>query len=631
MLSCDSMCFHKLSCLIMSYHVLSCLIMSYHAFHMLSCDNMCFFCPFWLSSHQLLNFVVFHFFFGCPAITCWTFFMAVQPPHKSLQCFLWLSSHHFFPLPWGSFPKKNLQRSQFFLLSWGSFPKKNLQRPQVFPLSWWPFPQKNLKRSQVFLLSWWSFPKKNSQEIPGFPTILVVLPQKNFSRDPRFSHYLGGPSPKKMSRDPSFSHYLGGPSPKKMSRDPRFSHYLGGPSPKKILKRSQDFPLSWWSFPKKISQEIPAFPTILVVLPQKKFSRDPSFSHYLGGPSPKKFFKRSQLFPLSWWSFPKKISPEILLFPTILGALPQKNFSRDPTFSHYLGGPSPKTFSRDPSFSHYLGCPPPKKNQGWGSHRSWGACSFLQKKTHGFPATTQQKQNTWLSSHHPTQTKQMALQPSHKKNRSIWLSSHQTWKKKPAPIFTFLFFLSVGRVPCLLRGLWLSSQLYVHQVLLVDLFPMHLLQLPQQVHFPGRLRRLASFSHAVPAANSTHGMLSVHVLELLAVLTLAEHIPVILPEFLLQHTISVGGRTYLGVLVLLGLFAAGTSWERDIIFILIAVLLIFHVFHFSQKGLHIFIPRPRLSSLLPPLRPAVVGSSQCRPCALVLQKKKQRLKLIMAI
>jgi len=66
-------------------------------------------------------------------------------------------------------------------------------------------------------------------------------------------------------------------------------------------------------------------------------------------------------------------------------------------------------------------------------------------KTHGFPATTQQKQNTWLSSHHPTQTKHMAFQPPpytnkthgfpattlHKQN--TWLSSHHFQKLKLFP------------------------------------------------------------------------------------------------------------------------------------------------------------------------------------------------------
>jgi len=34
-----------------------------------------------------------------------------------------------------------------------------------------------------------------------------------------------------------------------------------------------------------------------------------------------------------------------------------------------------------------------------------------QKKTHGFPATALQKQNAWLSSHNPAETKNMAFQP----------------------------------------------------------------------------------------------------------------------------------------------------------------------------------------------------------------------------
>ena len=363
--------------------------------------------------------------------------MAVQPPHKSLQCFLRLSSHHFFPLSWGPFPKKKFSRDPTFShYLGGPSPQKFLQRSYFFPLSWGPFPQKNLKRSQVFPLSWWSFPKKNSQEIPGFPTILVVLPPKKCPEIPGFPTILVVLPQNKSPEIPGFPTILVVLPQKKFSRDPRFSHYLGGPSPKKN------------------SQETPGFPTILVVLPQKKFSRDPTFSHYLGGPSPKKFLQRSYFFPLSWGPFPQKIS-------------------RDPRFSHYLGGPSPKTIlkrsqvfllswwsfpQKNVQISHYLGCPPQKKrHQGWGSHRSWGACSFLQKKhmafqpppnknkTHGFPATTLHKQNKWLSSHHTKKQVNMALQPSN-------------MKKKPAPIFTFLFFLSVGRVPCLLRGLWLSSQ-----------------------------------------------------------------------------------------------------------------------------------------------------------------------------
>jgi len=34
-----------------------------------------------------------------------------------------------------------------------------------------------------------------------------------------------------------------------------------------------------------------------------------------------------------------------------------------------------------------------------------------RKKTHGFPATALQKQNAWLSSHNPAETKNMAFQP----------------------------------------------------------------------------------------------------------------------------------------------------------------------------------------------------------------------------
>ena len=112
MLSCDNMCFHKLSCLIMSYH----------GFHMLSCDNMCFFYVFLAVQPPPFGFMAVQPpLFG---------FMAVQPPHNSsLQCFLWLSSHHFFP-PTQCSPnarqEKNhqLQRCQFLRLPWGFFPPK---------------------------------------------------------------------------------------------------------------------------------------------------------------------------------------------------------------------------------------------------------------------------------------------------------------------------------------------------------------------------------------------------------------------------------------------------------------------------------------------------------------------------
>ena len=101
-----------------------------------------------------------------------------------------------------------------------------------------------------------------------------------------------------------------------------------------------------------------------------------------------------------------------------------------------------------------------------------------RNKTHGFPATTQQKQNTWLSSHHPTQTKHMAFQPPpytnkthgfpattlHKQN--TWLSSHHLTQTKhmafQPPLPETQAFSQPGMAQvygkCLLRGLWLSSQ-----------------------------------------------------------------------------------------------------------------------------------------------------------------------------
>ena len=132
-LSCLITSYHVLSRLIMSYHVLSRLIMSYHGFHMLSCDNMCFLLCFWLSSHQPLNFVAFQ-----PPLFC---FMAVQPPHNSsLQGFLWLFSHHFFPmltkLTLGCPSQKNLPRKMgeapVVEINLGVLPSKNFsRRPSV--------------------------------------------------------------------------------------------------------------------------------------------------------------------------------------------------------------------------------------------------------------------------------------------------------------------------------------------------------------------------------------------------------------------------------------------------------------------------------------------------------------------
>ena len=49
-------------------------------------------------------------------------------------------------------------------------------------------------------------------------------------------------------------------------------------------------------------------------------------------------------------------------------------------------------------------------------------------KTHGFPATTQQKQNTWLSSHHPTETKHMASS-HHFQTFSLFFCSKKSWLK----------------------------------------------------------------------------------------------------------------------------------------------------------------------------------------------------------
>ena len=132
-LSCLITSYHVLSRLIMSYHVLSRLIMSYHGFHMLSCDNMCFLLCFWLSSHHHLNFVAFQ-----PPLFC---FMAVQPPHNSsLQGFLWLSSHHFFPvltkLTLGCPSQKNLPKKMgeapVVEINLGVLPSKNFsRRPSV--------------------------------------------------------------------------------------------------------------------------------------------------------------------------------------------------------------------------------------------------------------------------------------------------------------------------------------------------------------------------------------------------------------------------------------------------------------------------------------------------------------------
>jgi len=62
-------------------------------------------------------------------------------------------------------------------------------------------------------------------------------------------------------------------------------------------------------------------------------------------------------------------------------------------------------------------------------------------KTHGFPATTLHKQNTWLSSHHLTQTKHMAFQPPLPETQAF---------SQPGMAQVY------GK--CLLRGLWLSSQ-----------------------------------------------------------------------------------------------------------------------------------------------------------------------------
>ena len=99
-----------------------------------------------------------------------------------------------------------------------------------------------------------------------------------------------------------------------------------------------------------------------------------------------------------------------------------------------------------------------------------------RNKTHGFPATTLQKQNTWLSSH-PTETKHMAFQPPLYRNKThgfpatlqkqnTWLSSHHPTETKhmafqpPLPETEVFFPKRYGWSlwKCLLRGLWLSSQ-----------------------------------------------------------------------------------------------------------------------------------------------------------------------------
>ena len=110
--------------------------------------------------------------------------------------------------------------------------------------------------------------------------------------------------------------------------------------------------------------------------------------------------------------------------------------------------------------------------------------SLNRNKTHGYPATTLQKQNTWLSSHHshhPTETKHMAFQPSLNRNKrdGFPATSKQTETKHMAtqpsqnrnkthgyPATTsrnssFFFPKRYGWSlygKCLLRGLWLSSQ-----------------------------------------------------------------------------------------------------------------------------------------------------------------------------
>ena len=182
-------------------------------------------------------------------------FMAVQPPHNtSLQCFLWLSSHHFFPPT----PKK-IPEITVFDTTLGVLPKQNSQRSQFLPISWRSLHQK-------------------IPEIPVFTTTLGVPPPKKSQRY-QFLILPWGYFPNKIPRDPSLYHYLGGPSQKKIPEIPVFTTILGVPPPKKFQNLGGT---SQTKFP-----EIPVFTTILVA-PPKKNPRDPSFYHYLGGSLPQK-------------------------------------------------------------------------------------------------------------------------------------------------------------------------------------------------------------------------------------------------------------------------------------------------------------------------------------------------------
>ena len=156
--------------------------------------------------------------------------------------------------------------------------------------------------------------------------------------------------------------------------------------------------------------EAPVFETTLAVLPSKNFSRDPSvwdylvpppkkkstkkngwgtsFWDYLGGSSLKKFLKRSQCLRLSW-GCEVRLGLPIAVFSCLL---PSQKATNKTNFFIPYGIPAT---TKQTETKHMAFQPPPYRN-----------------KTHGFPATTLQKQNAWLSSHRPTETKHMAFQPS---------------------------------------------------------------------------------------------------------------------------------------------------------------------------------------------------------------------------
>ena len=176
----------------------------------------------------------------------------------------------------GVLPPKKISRDPSFSHYLGGPsppPKKKISRdPSFSHYLGGPSPRKFLQRSQFFPLSWGSFPKKISQEIPAFPTGGPSPPQKKkISRDPSFSHYRGGPSPlqkKKNSPEiPLFSTILGflpqrsqlfplswgsfPPQKKKNLKKSYFFPLFWGPFSKNFLQRSHFFPLSWGSTSKK--------------------------------------------------------------------------------------------------------------------------------------------------------------------------------------------------------------------------------------------------------------------------------------------------------------------------------------------------------------------------------------------